>query len=183
MIESTMIKSAAMRTLSLALQLALIVFLRSTLAADDDPRNISGYDNTVWGMTEDEVLQAEPLAQRLDPPVKTTAGGIRAVTLKDIRIASDPFTAQFIFDFKDRKLMQVTLESPKPLLSSRIFSDIEKLLTEKYGSPTYKQQGKNVSWKLTKTTIELMFVNLPGWVQVFVIYRPVGASADASKNL
>ena len=178
-----------MRTV-FALQLAFILFAHSLLAADDDPRNIAGYGKTVWGMTEDEVLQAEaPLAQKLDPPVKTAGGGIRAVTISDIKVGSKAgFSAQFIFDSKDRKLTQVTLESPK-LSSSResrdTFSDIEKLLTEKYGSPTYKQEGKNVSWKLTKRTIELMNVNIPqaGWVQVYVMYKPVGASADASKNL
>jgi hypothetical protein len=173
------------------LQVALILFVSSLLLADE-PRNIAGYDKTVWGMSEDEVLNAEsPQAERLDKPVKTANGDIGSITIKEIEIASTKFRVLFIFDYESRKLRQVTLESVKDISPARTFSSIEKLLTEKYGPPTYKQEdkykqeNKNVSWKLTKTVIELLYVNIPlaNWTQVFVIYKPVGASADASKNL
>src|SRR5439155_16420909 len=111
----------------------------------------------------------------------TANGDIRSITIKEIEIASTKFRAFFIFDYDSRKLKAVTLEGVEDTSPARTFSSIEKLLTEKYGSPTYKQENKNVSWKLTKTVIELLYVNIPlaKWTQVFVTYKPVGASADS----
>jgi hypothetical protein len=179
-------KSLALVLLSLVIACSAThaFFVRAILAADD-PRNIAGYDRTVWGMSEDEVLNAEsPLAEKLDKPVKTAAGDIRSITIKEIKIASTEFRVMFIFDSKNRKLKQVTLEGLSDISPARTFSSIEKLLTEKYGAATYRQEGRNVSWKLPKTLIQLVFVNIPSvWTQVFVTYQPAEASADASKNL
>lgn len=179
-------KHLALVLLSLVITCAAthVFFVRPTLAADD-PKNIAGYDKTVWGMSEDEVLNAEsPLAEKLANPVKTAAGDIRSITIKAIKIASTEFRVLFIFDSKDRKLKQVTLEGLNDLDPGFTFSSIEKLLTEKYGTPTYKKEGNDVSWKLPKTIIELLYFNIPSVrMQIFVIYRPAEASADASKHL
>jgi hypothetical protein len=42
-----------------------------------------------------------------------------------------------------------------------------------------------MSWKLPNTVIELLYTNFPPILstQVYVIYKPAAASADASKNL
>jgi hypothetical protein len=48
-----------MRIAVVVLQLAVTLFAALLFAADTDPRNIAGYDKTVWGMSEDEVLAAE----------------------------------------------------------------------------------------------------------------------------
>ena len=173
-----------MKTVFFALLLMSTLFGRPILAADDS-RNIGGYDKTIWGMSEDDVLRAEsPLAEKLDKPEKAETGDIRSITIKAIKIASTEFRVMFIFDSKNRKLKQVTLESLNDLDPASTFSSIEKLLTEKYGTPTYKKEGKDVSWKLPKTIISLRYLNVPPErMPIFVIYQPVEASIDASKSL
>ena len=104
--------------------------------------------------------------------------------MNEIKIAMTKFQVWFIFVSKDQKLKQVTLGSLNSLAATGTFSSIEKRLTEKYGVPTYKQEGKDVSSILPKTAIELIYVNFPPiWVRVLVVYRPAWANADASKNL
>ena len=124
------------------------------------------------------------MAKELDKPAKTSAGDIRNIIINEIKIAMTKFQVWFIFVSKDQKLKQLTLGSLNSLDATGTFSSIEKRLTEKYGAPTYKQEGQDVSWILPKTAIELIYVNFPSiWVQVLVVYRPAWANADASKNL
>ena len=181
------IKSAPMRTVSLALQLALILFVRSTLAADNDPRNISGWDKTVWGMSEDEVLAAEAPrgAERVVP--KNETGDIGTIVIKNLEITGKQFSATFSFDSKNRKLKYVGLMSATDVGGDIgiIFSRIEKLLTETYGEPTFNKTGEDVLWKLPKTTIELLRFDTPpaSLRQIVISYRPTQVSADESKNL
>lgn len=155
-------RAAPMRTISIALQPALILFVRSTLAADDDPRNIAGYDKTVWGMSEDEVLAAEaPRAERLEKPSRRVNGDIVSIVIRELETEGIQFSAYFIFDSQNRKLIAVGLQSAVDIGASvgSTLSRIEKLLTEKYGQPGEKN-GENVFWKLPKTTIELVGVDL-----------------------
>jgi len=92
------------------LVLALALFV-SPIQAADDPRNIAGYDKTVWGMSEDEVLEAEsPRAEKLDEAERTKAG-IRSIIIREVEIASAKFRVWFFFDDKSRKLIQVGLAS------------------------------------------------------------------------
>jgi hypothetical protein len=171
-----------LRILFIALQLALAFFVGPIQAADD-PRNIAGYDKAVWGMSEDEMLKAEsPRAEKVDKPFMSQEG-IDSVTIKEIEIGPHKFHATFTFDHKSQKLVRVYLTSDQkgPFIASLIFSSIEELLTEKYGAPTYKQESKNASWKLPKTVIDLRYIPIIGLV--IVVYRPVEASADASKDL
>jgi len=186
-----MTKSMPTRVVFRVLWLTVAVLARSTLAAEDDPKNIAGYDKTAWGMTEDEVLKAEaPRAEKLDKPeilVDTNGrptGDFRSIVIKEIKVGSEKanFRAIFIFD-KNQKLKQVNLESVNDINPAETMRYVEKLLTEKYGAPTYKQEGKNASWKLPKTSIEIRYFNLPILKAAVVIYRPAAFSADASKNL
>ena len=62
---------------------------------------------------------------------------------------------------------------------------IEKLLTEKYGLPIYKEAKRVVSWKLANTSIDLRHMTLPnlGFSQVLVSYKPSTASGKAARDL
>jgi hypothetical protein len=176
-----------MRTV-FALQLALILFVYLVLAADEDARNIAGYDKTAWGMSEDEVLAAEaPRAERVEKPEPTETGDVASVVINGIEIAGAQFSATFLFDSQNRKLKHVSVSSANDVGGGVgiIFSNIERLLTEKYGQPIFNRKGENVVWKLQKTTIELAAFNIPPVYlrNVTIVYRPTQASADASKNL
>ena len=175
-----------MRRIFFAFLLTFILFV-GPVQADDDPKNIAGYGKTVWGMSEDEVLTAEsPRVEKLDKPEKFTIG-IATLSIKEIQIGVAKFRVLFIFNQNDMKLKQVILtsfEKNNPGINSNTFSSIEKLLIEKYGAPTYKEERRNASWKLQKTVIDLTHANISGiMTQVIVAYKPVESSVDASKNL
>ncbi len=142
-----------------SLQLALILVMRSPLKADGDAKDIAGYDKTMWGMTEEEVLAAEaPLAERLEKPSTMVNGDIVTIVIRGIEIAGIQFSGYFIFDPQDRKLIAVGLQSAMEMGAS--VGSIEKYLTEKYGQPANKKEGENLLWELPKTTIELVTVDL-----------------------
>jgi len=160
--RTTVQKRAVIRTISIALQLGLILFVWGTLAADDDPRNIAGYDKTVWGMSEDEVLAAEaPRAEKLANPSRMANGDTVSIVIKGLEIERIQFSAYFIFDSQNRKLIGVGLQSAADIGADvgSTLSRIENFLTEQYGQPSDKND-ENVLWNLPKTTIELVGVDL-----------------------
>lgn len=153
----------------------------------EDPKDIAGYGKSVWGMSVEEVLIAEgDRIKRSDQPGKdkeSTTG----LSIENIEIGSNRFRAIFLFSDRDQKLAKVRLsglERNSQFTNARSFSTIEKLLTEKYGPPTFKQENKSVSWKFTKTSIELSHLIIPGLLtQVVIIYKSASASMEEFKNL
>jgi hypothetical protein len=107
------------------------------------------------------------------------------VTIKEIEIEAAKFSAMFIFDGAQRELRQVDLSSAEQRnagINARSFSNLEKLLTEKYGAPTFKDEGRTVSWSLAKTSIELHHANFPGILSlVTVVYRPIPTGGMAAR--
>jgi hypothetical protein len=159
--------------------LLLCLFGSNITQAADDPKNIAGYGNTAWGMTPDQVLNAEaPRAERLEKPLKFKTG-LGIMIIKEVQIGAAKFSPIFIFDESGQKLRQVNLtsfEKKNAEMSALSFSSIEKSLTEKYGAPIYKEEGRVASWKLSKTSIDLRHSNFPGVLtQVTVSYRPSAA--------
>jgi hypothetical protein len=157
-----------------AILLACLLSAGSVQAADD-LKNLAGYGKTTWGMTPDEVLNAEtPRAEKLEKQDKFIAG-LSMVTIKEIQIGDTKVRAIFIFDELSHKLRQVILtgaEKKNPKVNALSFSSVEKLLTEKYGPPTYKEEARVASWKLPKTSIDLTHLNtIPGIIsQVTINY-------------
>lgn len=159
----------------------------SNVQATDDPKNIAGYGKTIWGMTPDEVVNAEtPRAEKLEKPEKFKTG-LGIVTIKEIQIGVTKFSAIFIFDESGIKLRQVNLtsaEKKNPGVNALSFSSVEKLLTEKYGPPTFKEGTRVISWKFPKTSIDLTHLNIPGIIsQVTVSYKPTTTSGEAARDL
>jgi hypothetical protein len=165
---------------NVVMALLLCLFGLNITQAADDPKDIAGYGKTAWGMTPDQVLNAEaPRAKRLEKPLNFKAG-LGIIIIKEVQIGVAKFSAIFIFDEPGQKLRQVNLtsfEKKNAGMSALSFSSIEKSLTEQYGSPIYKEEGRVASWKLSKTSIDLRHSNFPGVVtQVTVSYRPSTAS-------
>lgn len=138
-------------------------------------------------MTPDEVINAEaPRAEKLEPSEKFKTG-LGLASIKDIQIGVTKFNATFIFDESGKKLQQTNLtstEKKNPGVNSLSFSFIEKLLTEKYGHPTFKEEARIISWKLPKTSIDLTHINIPGIIsQLTISYKPVTTSGEAARDL
>jgi len=151
----------------------------------DEPKSIAGYGKTTWGMTPDQVVSAEtPRAEMLERPARYYTG-LGLVTIREIEIEAAKFSVMFIFDGAQRQLRQVNLSSAEQMnagTNARSFSNLEKLLTEKYGPPTFKDEGRTDSWSLARTSIELHHANFPGILsQVTVVYRPIPTGGNAAR--
>jgi hypothetical protein len=159
--------------------------LTEELKEANDPKNIAGYGKTTWGMTPEEVLNAEkPRAERIEEP-GGFSDGIDKVTIKEVLIMGKKFSATFVF-FMD-KLHRVRLQSEdnkaNDEISIQLFSSVEQLLTEKYGAPTYKG-SPDVSWRFPKTHIELSHTYFPGaYSMVTVQYRSSESRESSMSNL
>ena len=65
-----------------------------------------------------------------------------------------------------------------------VFSSLERMLTEKYGQPTYKKDSVAASWKLEKTVISVKHLYVPHtFSQVRITYKPAAIAESESKNL
>jgi len=167
--------------------LLLCLLASSSALAIDDPINIAGFGKTKWGMSPEQVLKAEtPRAKKIDPP-EEFKGGIGLIAIDEIEIGILKLKVTFIFDESGKELKQANLtsyEKGDPVINAKDFNSLEKLLTEKYGNPTYKRESRLISWKLKTTTIELTHFYIPNLMtNLVVIYRPTTSSIDAARDL
>jgi len=170
----------------------------------EDPRSIEGYGKTRWGMTEEEVIQAEAgRVERLDKPEPFGAQGkppidIGRLKFKRLEIDGREYTAYCCFDPTDNRLSRVIIssfEAKGAITNNQRFASLEQLLTEKYGSPAFSNSGKQqtdpvirtyiVSWKLSKTSIQLVHDDYGvGFGSVLkLVYEPLNRWTKASNEL
>ncbi|MSN27448.1 MAG: hypothetical protein GJV46_16510 [Geobacter sp.] len=167
--------------------IALTVLLFVVSAQADDAININGYGKAIWGMSEDEVLKAEQgRVIKFDKPAKYL-NSTAPIGIDEINVGTDKFKVYYLFDDKSRKLEQVNLaglEENNELINARTFTTILKLLTEKYGPPTFIKANSNASWKLSRTLINLTHQYIRQMMtQVVISYKPLQSSIDNSKDL
>ena len=129
-------------------------------AVATDQSNINGYDKTTWGMTPDQVLNAEaPEAKKVERP-EEFGDLTSAIVIEGVELGTGKFDVHFYFD-SSLRLQEVVvrcLERNNVQADALTFSFLEKLFTEKYGSPTYREGGTRprVFWELPHTTIRLV---------------------------
>lgn len=158
------------------------------------PPAVAGYGKTTWGMSPQKVLAAEaPRAKAPAKPEQDNNGADGLVRIPSLKIGSINFSATFWFD-ANRKLREVTLnadEEKNDLINIDNFAELERLLTEKYGPPTYRTdlhpqaEGEHIiSWKLPKTTIQLTHAYIPRMMTILLIrYLPSALAAEDSRDL
>ena len=121
----------------------------------------AGYGNTDWGMTPSQVVAAEKGRAKIITPAQYKIG-IGKVQSENIEVSSGLYTATFIFDNDDR-LIQTNLvsnEKNNAGIAQIHFNSLNKLLTQKYGEPSFKS-AESVTWKTPDTTIELNKTIIP----------------------
>jgi hypothetical protein len=144
--------------------LALIAFsFGSEVAkAEDDPKDINGYDKAVWGMTEDEVMKAEaPKIAKLKKREIFAGGKTASLGIDEVLIGDITFKGLFLFDDTSHKLVQVNLDyhDETNLGARRAFSATAKLLTDKFGPPSTQDTDETMpecTWELAKTKISCL---------------------------
>ncbi|GHG68707.1 hypothetical protein [Comamonas sp. JC664] len=100
------------------------------LGARQDYRSMTGFQNTRWGMTKEEVLAVVPGA------VQHNAWGDLGVTSV---IADRPALVQYLF--VEGQLAGVELHFPSPGAVRDHFHQVEELLTLKYGKPASRSDS------------------------------------------
>lgn len=165
----------------------IIISIFSSCSIAAVPNDVLGYGKTKWSMTEQEVYKAElPNIIKLKKPIKFKRY-YSSMAIKNIRIASQNFEALYLFNSLDGEFSQVNLtglENKNPLINKNTFNNLEKLLTQKYGEPTYKDENKLVSWAFPSTTIELSHMYIPDiMTNIIVVYKPSSTSMHETKDL
>lgn len=144
----------------------------------------SGYGNTEWGMTPNQVISAQKGKAHSITPQKYKENWGK-VSMENVNIASGMFTVTFIFDASD-KLVQTNLSSSEKKnegIAQNQFNALNNLLTQKYGDPKFSSDDK-VTWKNDGTTIELNKMIISGvMAQTLVRYIPNTTVVSDTSNL
>lgn len=137
----------------------------ATIQAQETIPDIQGWSTTKWGMTEKEILEASPGAERAPGAPWLSKGvniGIRAYTIQ-----GTDYLVMFLLD-KGGLLEKVQL-SPHEikgtrglLMSPPVMERLEALLVDKYGQPKVSSEETTAgmrtsvrSWVFPHTVIEL----------------------------
>lgn len=146
---------------------------------------MNGYGKSQWGMTPTQVVSAENGRAHLITPPLSYKGALGAVGIDKVDIGYHDF--KVVYQFANDRLIQVivqSLEEKNSGINKRAFSDVESLLTQKYGQPKFKDEGKKIVWNLSGTTIELshfLIENITSMVTV--MYIPSSKTAKSTDNL
>lgn len=144
-------------------------------------KSLEGYGNTKWGMSPEQVVRAEGgKARALDKPIKYS-GSEGLVKIDNTKIANRDFDITYLFVNDHLVQVNVSAKGKSNILINRdVFNNLESLLTQKYGSPTYSDAGKSIAWRLGETTVNLSMLNIEGVISsLSVSYKPSSAlSAD-----
>lgn len=162
------------------MRLWLVTFLLSfcllpqALAAD-----VLGWQNTRWGMTEQQAAAAlGGDGRRVTPPEQYQ--GAYAPLKTTMNIAGHEIEALLQFSNQTKTFEQVLLKSSAGGLN--VWAKLRDLLTEKYGPPA--QVGDSREWRFKTTIIELSRLFIPGVVdQVSIRYYPASEYKDEKRKL
>ncbi|HEX2956672.1 MAG TPA: hypothetical protein VHO70_07565 [Chitinispirillaceae bacterium] len=149
------------RLLIAALIAAILLF--PGMACSQSGIDIKGWNKAEWGMAESDLLNIykdtlikSDKRQYLDGDELYTD-----MKIPGLKIDGATFDVFFEMGSKDNTLKRVRLTKYYSA-SALDFTQFEKLLTSKYGSPSYKEeekQGKSVaSWLLPYTKIDLEYI-------------------------
>lgn len=162
--------------------LGLLIMMASLGAV---AKSVGGYGNTKWGMTPEQVVNAEGAkVRKLHDPEKYK-GSWGLVKTDNVNIANSNFEVTYLFS--NEHLVQVNVaakEKKNSLINNDVFKRLESLLTQKYGSPTYSDPGKETVWNMEGTSISLDLLNIDGVISNLVVsYRPSSRASSESSAL
>lgn len=160
----------------ISLLILLFLMCNYVLAQSND---VEGWSKARWGMTEDDLLKAfEGQAIRLEQ--KNYNDSYSTIEIRDIEIGSDHYQVRFLMD-NNKKTLSKVLITPldTDLAAAEIrFKGLEKLLIEKYGQPSFRDDKKEpdtrisgslvhkgsvkltTAWNFSSTIIELSYLEL-----------------------
>jgi hypothetical protein len=144
-LSSTVIlrEGVAMHTF-LTCALVLLTILNSTAQVKD----VKGWANLRWGMTEKEVKKALGKDAEIEKPEEGDRPYYVGFMVRNIEFDGYKFAAEIQFDRKSKKLAVVNVKAIGNQPVEGQFEALEKALVQKYGQPTYKQGEIEKGWKV-----------------------------------
>jgi hypothetical protein len=130
------------------IRLLVLLSLSSPVYARGE--DVLGWQNTRWGMTEEQAVAAlGTQGLRVNPPLKYA--GLYVPLRSTIQISGYKMNALLQFSDETKTLRQVLLTWRTD--SIVLWEKLGDLLTEKYGPPA--QVGKLIEWRFKTTIIDL----------------------------
>ena len=134
-------------------------------------------------MAPEDVISVEGRAHLIHKPENFKTGkGL--VVIDKVMIDSSAYSVHLIFE--GRKLTQVnvsSVEEKNDILNTDCFRSLDSLLTQKYGSPVYREKNINAIWNVRSTSIELVYLYTPGiYSQIIVKYTPLSETVSKTSD-
>lgn len=169
---------------AIVINIIFLLCLASSLSAQ--PKDVTGWNNTRWGMTVDEVIKTlKGKAELVDKPNKTVSPSklgpvLTLARITNIEINAEAFQVFFHFDEIQKKLVRVVVSSKENAPPESQFISLENMLMSMYGKPASSEDNKDPtvggtfkrSWIFPSTTVEIQygqFKNL-GMNMLMIIY-------------
>ncbi len=132
-------------------------------------KDVQGWREAKWGMTEDEILKAfKGEAVHLDKAQDWDQLNLYAsIGINNYDINGDKYNVYFAMDktAKTLKMIQIYAADKQYGLFQMRFKNLEPIFTEKYGAPSFKDNSDRivnksvVAWYFPSTKIELQYMD------------------------
>jgi hypothetical protein len=189
-----------LRVMAGAAVVVAALLLQPAAAQEAGPRDLPGWQNTRWGMTEKDLAEVPGLRLEKLPEqnhlLKQGSDERYAYAdyyIPDFELVGGRFEVEFFMDVKTNGLRSVYF-SPvdshiRTLLANAYFEGLDQALTQKYGQPNFRNDStdrgvktRSRQWSFPSTVIELKLTGYSsvGMSSLHLEYKPSGKT-DADK--
>lgn len=154
----------------------VIICMIGTITVQGQQKDVKGWREAKWGMTEDEIIKAfKGEAIHLEK-IEDWPDFYAPVGINDFMIEGEPYKVRFLMSKSKKVLQQVSIFAEGGFFNLR-YKKLEQLLTEKYGAPSFKNVSDDkstVAWNFPFTIIELTYMNIKSikFENLSLIFRP-----------
>jgi hypothetical protein len=141
--------------------------------------DVLGWQNTRWGMTEKEIIEAVSMENLQISQPQNFEGSYSTLSITNTKIGDFYFDVLFQMSKEDDCLIRVLIrcEELKPDgYPARQFTAAKKILSERFGQPTRVGTTDDFQWKFPTTTITLSVIFIADLYSLVAIsFMPTGS--------
>lgn len=155
-------------------------------------KDILGWQDARWGMTEADIVKTFSASLKKLPKRALYKNVYVDYVITDLKLNRENFTVHFQMDTKTNRLAQLLIrldqmksDSPR----NDAFLGLEELLSQKYGTPSYKRDemeyliSRTRQWTFPTTTIELSYGYIRSISSSLLTIRYFQASSSDTNKL
>lgn len=140
--------------------------------ADD----LLGWQNTRWGMTEEEIIEHMPDAPFQPVPHQDFGTAYCKLILSRVKIGDSAFEVLMQMNKDTDRLSHVLIKNdgdPSYAADKTVFNDTLRILTERFGKPARTATSNAYNWTHPTTTVELFTIEIKDILcRIAVSFRP-----------